>query len=369
MGIDKLFDFLRRFNDLEVPYFVDSFKGHRIAIDGHAYGYRVFNGAHSGVVNRTNVFEMDVDRSDVRREWYRLTLKFIQFWADEGVTPVFVFDGGAPPEKTKTKAKRISDVQKAEQAFLDLKAEKIPPNPQRLKRARTLICESSSISKAELAHYIDFISGMGLPCFSSTTEAEKMCSMLAIEGKVVGVYSTDSDTLTHGCPLLLTSNRCEPYYTKDGIKHSTVIGFELSNVLKEIKMDYKSFLDLCIMAKCDYNREEAKTSGNRLGIQTSYKYLQQYGNYETIIIYLRNKYNFEVLNRQRCLELFSITPSIDLMPIDQKELILDFDREVFQKCSTSLLESVGLGFFRDSLEETFQSLSQSKDLGYVRIPR
>lgn len=88
---------------------------------------------------------------------------------------------------------------------------------------------------------------MGLHAIQADGEAEALCCHLAREGIVHGVLTEDTDCLVYGAPFTFT-------FKNFTLSDEQVVVYHLSSILDAMEMDHATFVDMCIMLKCDYNR-------------------------------------------------------------------------------------------------------------------
>ena len=163
---------------------------------------------------------------------------------------------------------------------------------------------------------------LGVPYFTSKVEGETMCSNLALNGKVDGVLSDDTDVLAYGTKLFLT-----------GINTSknSCIEIKIENILEGLNLTYEQFRDLCIMCGTDYNSNIPK-----IGPENSYKLLLKYSNLENIE--LNTSYNTNILNYKRGRELFSNDKTVNVyIPYCKKPDFIKLQNFLFvNNCRISL---------------------------------
>jgi flap endonuclease-1 len=123
----------------------------------------------------------------------------------------------------------------------------------------------------------------GVPCIIAQSEAESLCSVLCKKGIVDAVMSEDMDVLATGGCILLKNFSME--------KGGSVIEVSLDGVLKELEMEFSSFLDMCIMCGCDYT---SKIGG--IGPTYAYKLMKKHGNIETAMPYIKSNKSYKVPN-------------------------------------------------------------------------
>lgn len=134
---------------------------------------------------------------------------------DAGITPIFVFDGVAPPLKAETLAKR--------------------------NETRTLKVSSSVVKEFQ-----SLLKLMGVPFVNAAGEGEAQCAELVKQGKCDAVASEDMDTLPFGAPILLQKLKLG-YNSRQ-----TVTQIMLLKVLEGLGISHAEFVDLCILLGCDY---------------------------------------------------------------------------------------------------------------------
>lgn len=86
---------------------------------------------------------------------------------------------------------------------------------------------------------------MGMPVVEAPCEAEAQCAALARADKVYAAASEDMDTLTFGTPRLVRK-----MWATDG--KTPIMEFNLPKVLAGLDVTMEQFIDVCILAGCDY---------------------------------------------------------------------------------------------------------------------
>ncbi|KAJ7540344.1 hypothetical protein O6H91_10G009400 [Diphasiastrum complanatum] len=104
------------------------------------------------------------------------------------------------------------------------------------------------------------------------SEAEAECAALCKLNKAFAVASEDMDSLSFGAPRLVR------YLLSPVSQKLPIMEYDLSKVLEELKLSLNQFVDLCILAGCDYI-ENIKG----IGPQTALKLVQKYGSIEVIL--------------------------------------------------------------------------------------
>jgi flap endonuclease-1 len=139
------------------------------------------------------------------------------------------------------------------------------------------------ITKEHIKDVQQLMEFFGVPCIIAQSEAESLCSVLCKKGIVDAVISEDMDVLATGGCILLKNFSME--------KGGSVIEVSLDGVLKELEMEFNSFLDMCIMCGCDYT---SKIGG--IGPTYAYKLMKKHGNIETAMPYIKSNKSYKVPN-------------------------------------------------------------------------
>lgn len=159
---------------------------------------------------------------------------------EQGIKPLYVFDGKPPDLKGGELAKRAERrdeaqklLQAAEEAGNVADVDKF--NRRLVKVTKTHAEEAKQLLKL-----------MGIPYVDAPCEAEAQCATLVKAGKVYATATEDMDALTFGCNVLLR------HLTFSEAKKIPVQEFHYDKVLEGLEMNKNEFIDLCIMLGCDY---------------------------------------------------------------------------------------------------------------------
>jgi flap endonuclease-1 len=170
----------------------------------------------------------------------------ISFYLKNDILPVFVFDGTPPDakknvlQKRQNNRKRIQD--KITELEEDLKKEQSLEDRQTTQdKIEKLNNQVIYVNKYHILECKKLLECLGIPYIQAEGEAEKTCVYLKKINLVDYVVSDDTDTLTFGCENVLKTN------IKGNLQEIT-----LSSILSSMEMSYQQFVDLCIIAGCDY---------------------------------------------------------------------------------------------------------------------
>lgn len=260
MGIKQLFSIIKE----ECP---DAFKegeiknhfGRKVAIDASMSIYSFLIAVRSGGEMLTN--EDGETTSHLMGMFYR-TLRIV----DNGIKPVYVFDGAPPKLKSGELAKRFQRKAEATEGLEEAKETGTADDVEKFSRRTVRVTREHNDECQRLLKL------MGIPYIIAPTEAEAQCAVLARAGKVYAAASEDMDTLCFDSPILLR------HLTFSEQRKEPIQEIFLDKVLAGLDMDRKQFVDLCILLGCDYLDPIPK-----VGPHTALKLIREYGSLEKIV--------------------------------------------------------------------------------------
>lgn len=341
---------------------MSKFRGYKIAIDTNNWLYKLWKAAHKDNVNNTDVILTIPDRQVTFKIWWDKIMAFTNELLEAGIRPVYVLDGKHPVEKAATKksradknkdaAEKIAAIRaKLDQAKKDGSLELLSLDPTISLELKKYYKQESYPSYEDYRLFKEIMTAVGIPVLQAVGEAEQLCSSLALEGKVHAVFSNDADNLVYGTGLLLIDfDRTRHRNTETGRFERAFVCIVLDKLLKEIGLSGDEFVDLCIMAGCDYNENMPKVA-----LGNSYKLIKQYHRIEA----LPDKYDTTILKYERCRELFSRQASESVW-INESVKSLDESLEI----DKSALEHARDILEVYSLDNWISQLVQS----YARLP-
>jgi 5'-3' exonuclease len=314
MGIKALWKWLEnKHSDLFEYISAHEFKGQRIGVDGPAWwtSWRIV--ARGAICKKTDIVNDDPDEGEIDRLWIDLLVKELIKWRQLGIHPVICTDG--KPHFLKDECRRdrkattVSSQNKI--AELRLKLQAVPKSElikyrKEIDCLRRLVVNLPYVTHESKALFLTFAGKIGFPVIdgADTVEAEGLASSLNAYGYAAATYSADGDCLAHGASLLIK----ESATGNDGIPVFRCI--YLHKVLDALKMEYTQFIDLCIMAGCDYNNNIPN-----IGIAKAFQMLTSCSSLDNITI------DTSCLHYHECRELFMLRPPAQLLATTSKQVI------------------------------------------------
>ncbi|CAD6443164.1 5ae2c18e-16d0-4762-ba05-984484ade742 [Sclerotinia trifoliorum] len=237
--------------------------GRKVAIDASMSIYSFLIAVRSGGEMLTN--EEGETTSHLMGMFYR-TLRIV----DNGIKPVYVFDGAPPKLKSGELAKRFQRKATATEGLEEAKETGTAEDIEKFSR-RTV-----RVTREHNAECQKLLKLMGIPFIIAPTEAEAQCAVLARAGKVYAAASEDMDTLCFDSPILLR------HLTFSEQRKEPIQEVILEKVLTGLNMDHKQFVDLCILLGCDYLDPIPK-----VGPHTALKLIREHGDLETLVAWIK----------------------------------------------------------------------------------
>ena len=126
------------------------------------------------------------------------------------IIPIFIFDGKSPDEKKDLLIQRKEERKNAENQYNilknklenesymeELEKQEIINNMNNLKKKFIHIC------KKDIEMVKNLIHSYGATYFDAPYEADQICALLTIKGKVWACLSEDTDMFVYGCPRVI----------------------------------------------------------------------------------------------------------------------------------------------------------------------
>ncbi|KAK7727395.1 Elongation of fatty acids protein 2 [Botryosphaeria dothidea] len=196
---------------------------------------------------------------------------------DNGIKPLFVFDGAPPKLKSGELAKRFQRKSEAQEAHEEAKETGTAEDVEKFSR-RTV-----RVTREHNAECQRLLKLMGIPYIIAPTEAEAQCAVLARAGKVYAAASEDMDTLTFNSPVLLR------HLTFSEQRKEPIQEIHLDKVLEGLEMEREQFIDLCILLGCDY-LDPIKG----IGPSTALKLIREHKNLEGVVKFMENNSKYTI---------------------------------------------------------------------------
>ena len=212
---------------------IKNYFGRKVAIDASMAVYQFL------IAIRQDGNQLTNDDGEVTSHLAGLFYRTIRL-LDNGIKPVFVFDGKPPQMKSGELAKRAERREEAEKQLA--KAQEAGEAEDIDKYSRRLV----KVTREHMSDCKKLLRLMGIPVVEAPTEAEAQCALLVKSGKVYATATEDMDALT------FHSSRLLRHMTFSEARKMPIQEFVYDRVLSELEMSHEQFVDLCILLGCDY---------------------------------------------------------------------------------------------------------------------
>ncbi|XP_011506510.1 PREDICTED: flap endonuclease 1 [Ceratosolen solmsi marchali] len=209
--------------------------GRKIAIDASMCLYQFLIAVRSDGAQLTSV---DGETTSHLMGMFYRTIRLVE----NGIKPVYVFDGKPPNLKGGELAKRA---ERREEAQKQLQAAEEAGNIEEIDKFNRRLVKVTQQHAIEVKELLDL---MGIPHMDAPCEAEAQCAALVKSGKVYATATEDMDALTFGCNILLR------HLTFSEARKMPIQEIQYEKVLSGLELNKEQFIDLCIMLGCDYTQ-------------------------------------------------------------------------------------------------------------------
>ena len=298
MGIKGLTQLVKKNSPNSIEHIgLYTMKDKRVAIDTSIFLYKsLMNVRSKGDYLRNKDGKVI---SHIQGLYYK-TNQYLSF----GITPIYIFDGKPPVEKSDCLKERNKKVEECK-----IKIE----NTDNIEEKKALEKGTIRIKKEYIDDLKHLFSLMGVSYIHAPGEAEAYASELCRIGYVDSVITEDMDTLSYGCPQLLRS--CIDKSIK---RPEVVTSFNFQQILNDFKMNHEQFIDMCILCGCDYCPTIPK-----IGPVRAMKIIQKYGSINEYIEKenpkdiedFKSKYQIS----QQLFKIFSGKIDLENLPIHSSE--------------------------------------------------
>ena len=182
---------------------------------------------------------------------------------ENGIRPIWVFDGTPPDLKNDELEKRKKSKEYADEQ----KQDALEEGDAQL--AKKMAGRSVRVTRSMIEDAKKLFIFMGVPIVEAPWEAEAQWSELVKGKKAFATATEDMDALTFGSTYLIRGFNS---------KKEPITQICLADVLKGLELNMEEFIDLCILWGCDYTPHI-----QNCGPSTALKMIKNYGSIEEIL--------------------------------------------------------------------------------------
>lgn len=245
---------------------------------------------------------------------------------ENGLKPVYVFDGKPPKMKSHELEKRKAGRAKA---TVDLEeAKEVGTTEEIDKQERRLV----KVTKEHVDESKKLLELMGIPYVEALCEAEAQCAQMCQEGLVHAVSTEDMDALCFKTTILLRR------LTMPEARKLPVQELSYEKLMVVLGLTHDEFVDLCILMGCDY-----VPNIRGIGPKKAFELIKKHKNIEKILTEIDQK---------------KYIPPVDWQFAQARELFLD--PEVHKNIDAPKWKA-------PDVEATVQFLAEEKGFNEERI--
>ncbi len=189
-------------------------------------------------------------------------------WLEEGIRPVWVFDGKPPDLKAGTLRTRFESKERAQAAWQEALA------AGDLETARRKAAQTSRLTRAMVEEAQRLLSDLGLPSIQAPSEGEAQGARMAAEGVVWGTASEDYDSLLFGTPRLVRGLGSRQPHDQGRAAHL----IERDALLSELGLSQEELILVGLLIGTDFNDGAAG-----YGPKKALKLVQQHRGWEATL--------------------------------------------------------------------------------------
>jgi flap endonuclease-1 len=192
-----------------------------------------------------------------------------------GIIPVYVFDGESHELKHRVQQERRESRKLAEEEY-----EKALEKGD-MARARSFAQRMNRLTSDMIDDAKFLLRTMGIPVVQAPGEGEAQAAQLSREGKVWATASQDYDALMFGSPRLVRNLNISGTRSKPGGGTITISPelISLNDVLEGLQINHTQLIDMGILLGSDFNPDGVYG----VGPKTAYKYIQNYSSFTEIV--------------------------------------------------------------------------------------
>lgn len=218
----------------------------------------------------------------------------IQAFRAHGIVPTYVFDGAAAPAKQEEVARRRqqragvrSAMAVARQDYFTMRnggmmtrsqIRELSTAKQKYEKLRRRV--QSVPTRAHYEGLRQLLREQQIEFVEAEGDAEKVCAELVGQGRADAVVTDDYDALVYLSTLAGGTGRMVI-----GMNRPSIVEYDVADMLREMRLERRQFVDLCILSGCDFCDKIGGVACNR-----AFQLVSEHGDIETILANLDDKF-------------------------------------------------------------------------------
>ncbi|KYC53045.1 MAG: Flap endonuclease 1 [Candidatus Methanofastidiosum methylothiophilum] len=254
---------------------ISELKGKRVAIDAYNALYQFLS-----IIRQRDGTPLKNSKGEISSHLSGLFYRTVNF-VEQGIRPIYVFDGKPPELKFQTIEKRKEIKEEAKDKYLDAKARGDYTEAKKYSQM------TSSLNADMIRSSKELLEAMGIPYLDSPSEGEAQAAYLTLKGDADLSASQDYDSILFGTPTLvrnltITGKRKVP--GKDLFVDVVPEIISSNNIYNSLQISREELIQVAILIGTDYNPGGIKGIGPKkaIDIVKSGKF-SDYGNFDQLV--------------------------------------------------------------------------------------
>jgi flap endonuclease-1 len=193
---------------------------------------------------------------------------------ENGIVPIYVFDGKPPALKDKTIKERIALKEKAEEEY------RLSLAMGDYEKAKSFASRTSRLTKEMIDESKELLNSIGIAVIDAPSEGEAEASFLCRIGSVFSAVSQDYDSILFGSPRLirnLTISGKRRYGRTGRVVDVKPEIIESNDLLRKLGITREQLIDMGILIGTDFN-----DGIKGVGPKKAYQLVKKYGSLRNI---------------------------------------------------------------------------------------
>jgi flap endonuclease-1 len=269
---------------------ISDLKGKSVAIDAYNALYQFL-----AIIRQRDGTPLKNSKGEVTSHLSGLFYRSVNF-IEQGIRPIYVFDGKPPELKFQTIEKRKEIKEVAREKYIDAKSR------GDYKEAKKYSQMTSSLKGDMIASSKELLTSMGIPYIDAPSEGEAQAAHVVLKGDADLSASQDYDSILFGTPALirnLTISGKRKIPGKDLFVDVVPEIIDNQSVLNTLNLSRKQLIEVAILIGTDYNPGGIKGIGPKKAIEIVKEgKFGEYGEFDQIInlfLYPKVSDNYNIL--------------------------------------------------------------------------
>ncbi|NYT03808.1 MAG: flap endonuclease-1 [Candidatus Methanofastidiosa archaeon] len=254
---------------------ISDLKGKSVAIDAYNALYQFL-----AIIRQRDGTPLKNSKGEVTSHLSGLFYRSVNF-IEQGIRPIYVFDGKPPELKFQTIEKRKEIKEEAREKYIDAKSR------GDFKEAKKYSQMTSSLKGDMITSSKELLTSMGIPYIEAPSEGEAQAAYVVLKGDADLSASQDYDSILFGAPALvrnLTISGKRKIPGKDLFVDVVPEIIDNQDVLNTLNLSRKQLIEVAILIGTDYNLGGIKGIGPKKAIEIVKEgKFGEYGEFDQII--------------------------------------------------------------------------------------